>query len=126
MLLSKEDSTVNLISAWRAGAICVGEEWLESHVIISAQTIIRDWAVDTPGALQPSDLDPAVAMKPEIVLVGTGAQLILPDTNLMQLLGQRGIGVEIMDTPAACRTYNVLAHEQREVVAALFAPTRAG
>ncbi len=122
MLLSKEDSSVNLISAWRAGAVCVGQEWFESHVIISAQTIIRDWAVDTPSALQPTDLDPAVGMNPEIVLIGTGAKLILPDTNLMQLLGERGIGVEIMDTPAACRTYNVLAHEQREVVAALFTP----
>jgi len=40
----------------------------------------------------------------------------------MQLLGESGIGVEIMDTPAACRTYNVLAHEQREVVVALFMP----
>jgi len=122
MLLNKEDSSVNLINAWRAGAVCVGQEWLESHVIISAQTIIRDWPVDTPEALQLSDLDPAVAMQPEIVLVGTGARLILPDTNLMQLLGERGIGVEIMDTPAACRTYNVLAHEQRQVVAALFVP----
>jgi uncharacterized protein len=122
MLLSKEDSSVNLVNAWRAGAVCVGQEWLESHVIISAQTIIRDWPVDTPEALQLSDLDPAVAMQPEIVLVGTGARLVLPDTNLMQLLGARGIGVEIMDTPAACRTYNVLAHEQRQVVAALFKP----
>lgn len=122
MLLSKEDSSVNLISAWRAGAICVGQEWLESHAIISAETIIRDWAVDTPNALQASDLDPAIDMQPEIVLVGTGAQLILPDTRLMQVLGERGIGLEIMDTPAACRTYNVLAHEQRQVVAALFTP----
>lgn len=122
MLLSKEDSRVNLISAWRAGAVCVGEEWLQSHVIISAQTIIRDWAVDTPDSLELSDLDPAVAMAPEIVLIGTGASLVMPGTNLMQLLGARGIGLEIMDTPAACRTYNVLAHERRQVVAALFTP----
>ena len=122
MLFSKEDSSVNLISAWKAGAVCVGQEWLESHAIISAQTIIREWAVDTPQTLQLSDLDPAVALEPEIVLVGTGAQLVLPDANLMHLLGARGIGVEIMDTPAACRTYNVLAHEQRKVVAALFTP----
>ncbi len=124
MLLSKEDSRVNLVSAWKAGAVCIGEEWLQSHVIISAQTIIRDWAVDTPESLELPDLDPAMAMTPEIVLVGTGARLILPNTNLMQQLGARGIGLEIMDTPAACRTYNVLAHEQRNVVAALFTPDR--
>jgi len=124
MLLNKEDSSVHLVGAWRAGAVRVGEEWLESHVIISAQTIIRDWAVDSPVALQLSDLEPAISMEPEIVLLGTGAQLILPDVNLMQLLGARGIGVEIMDTPAACRTYNVLAHERRRVIAALFIPDR--
>ena len=122
MLLSKEDSSVNLVSAWRSGAVRVGEEWVENNLIISAQTIIRDWAVDTPAALQLSDLEPAISMQPEIVLLGTGAQLILPAENLMQLLGARGIGVEIMDTPAACRTYNVLAHERREVIAALFVP----
>ena len=122
MLLSKENSSVNLIAAWKKGAILVGEEWLLGHVIISPETIIRDWGVDTPAALAVDHLESAVAMRPEIILVGTGAQLVLPEENLMQLLGERGIGVEIMDTPAACRTYNVLAHEYRRVVAALFAP----
>ena len=122
MLLSKENSSVNLIAAWKKGAILVGEEWLLGHVIISPETIIRDWGVDTPAALAVDHLESAVAMRPEIILVGTGAQLVLPEENLMQLLGERGIGVEIMDTPAACRTYNVLAHEHRRVVAALFEP----
>ncbi len=122
MLLSKENSSVNLIAAWKKGGILVGEEWLLGHVIISPETIIRDWGVDTPAALAVDHLESAVALRPEIILVGTGAQLVLPEENLMRLLGERGIGVEIMDTPAACRTYNVLAHEYRRVVAALFAP----
>jgi len=122
MLLSKEDSSVNLIAAWKKGAILVGEDWLLGHVIISPETIIRDWGVDTPAALAVDHLESAIAMRPEIILVGTGAHLVLPEENLMQLLGERGIGVEIMDTPAACRTYNVLAHEYRRVIAALFEP----
>jgi uncharacterized protein len=122
MLLSKENSNVNVIAAWKQGAIRVGEEWLLGHVIISPEAIIRDWGVDSPGALAVEDLEPAIAMRPEIILVGTGGRLVLPELNLMQLLGERGIGVEIMDTPAACRTYNVLAHEYRRVVAALFEP----
>ena len=122
MLLSKENSSVHLIAAWKKGAVLVGEEWLLGHVIISPETIIRDWGVDTPAALAVGHLESAVAMRPEIILVGTGARLVLPEENLMQLLGERGIGVEIMDTPAACRTYNVLAHEHRRVVAALFEP----
>lgn len=122
MLLSRETTSVNLIAAWRNGAILVGEDWLHGHVIISPETIIRDWAVDTPTSLAVDELEPAVVLQPEILLVGTGARLELPEANLMQLLAERGIGLEIMDTPAACRTYNVLAHEHRRVVAALFRP----
>lgn len=122
MLLSKENSGVNVVGAWKKGAIRIAEEWLQGHIIISPETIIRNWAVDTPAALEVDHLESAIALRPEIILVGTGGRLVLPKANLMQLLGERGIGLEIMDTPAACRTYNVLAHEYRRVVAALFEP----
>jgi len=122
MLLSKENTSVNVVNAWRTGAILVGEDWLTGHVIISPETIIRGWDVDSPSSLAAEHLEAAAAMQPEIILVGTGARLVLPESNLMQIFGARGIGIEIMDTPAACRTYNVLAHEYRRVVAALFEP----
>ena len=122
MLLSRENTSVNLIAAWRDGAIRVGQDWLHDHTIISPETIIESWPVDTPAALGIADLEVAVDLRPDVLLVGTGARLVIPTSNLMELLGQRGIGLEIMDTPAACRTYNVLAHEHRRVVAALFRP----
>ena len=122
MLLSRETTSVNLITAWREGAIRVGADWLHEHTIISPETIIASWPVDTPAALDVVDLDVAVELRPDILLIGTGARLVMPESNLMGLLGARGIGLEIMDTPAACRTYNVLAHEHRRVVAALFRP----
>ena len=122
MLLSRENTSVNLIAAWRSGAIRVGENWLDDHTIISPETIIENWPVHTPVALGIADLEVAIDLRPEILLVGTGARLVIPESNLMELLGARGIGLEIMDTPAACRTYNVLAHEYRRVVAALFRP----
>ena len=122
MLLSKENTNVNVVNAWKAGAILVGEDWLTGHVIISPETIIRDWDVDSPSSLAAEHLEAAAAMQPEIILVGTGGRLVLPEANLMRIFGARGIGIEIMDTPAACRTYNVLAHEYRRVVAALFEP----
>ena len=56
------------------------------------------------------------------MLLGTGGAMLLPDVDLMALLAKRGIGLEIMSTAAACRTFNVLVHEQRRVVAALFNP----
>ena len=84
--------------------------------------IVRDWPVSDPEALQPDDLEPALATDPDIIILGTGEALRRPVADLMGLMAERGIGVEIMDTPAACRTYNVLLHEGRSVVAALFIP----
>lgn len=66
------------------------------------------------------DLAAALELEPEIILIGTGEDASLPDVELMSALAERGIGLEFMTTPAACRTYNVLVHEQRRVVVALF------
>jgi len=118
--LTLETSAANLISAWEPDAIRVGKNWLRGHLILSSQHIIRDWAVTAPEALQAHDLKPAIDLGPKIILLGTGNRMVLPDINLMTELASQGIGLEIMDTPAACRTYNVLIHEYRDVVAALF------
>lgn len=117
---SRETSEANLVIAWEPGAVRVGQEWIRSNLILSADDVLRDWAAADPEALQVADLEPAVALRPEIIIVGTGASLTLPKVDLMSALGAQGIGLEIMDTPAACRTYNVLIHERRAVVAALF------
>jgi uncharacterized protein len=118
--LTRETSEVNLIHAWEPDAVRVGEEWLRSHLIVSSERIIRDWTSARPESLNIQDLEPAIELKPEIILLGTGATLAAPDVELMAAVASYGIGLEIMDTPAACRTYNVLTHEDRQVVAALF------
>ena len=120
MKLTLEASAANLIRAWEPGAVRIGADWLRGHLIVSSQHIIRDWAVTAPEALQAHDLKPAVDLSPKIIILGTGDQMVLPDVHVMNELASQGIGLEIMDTPAACRTYNVLVHEHREVVAALF------
>ena len=100
----------------------IGEDWIRSHLIVSAEKIIRDWRPPPPEDLSPVDFEPALAPEPDIVILGTGETLLRPKLDLMALMAERGIGLEIMDTPAACRTYNVLLHEGRAVVAALFIP----
>lgn len=120
MKLTLETSAANLITAWEPGAVRVGEDWLRGHLILSSQHIIRDWAVTAPEALKAHDLKPAIDLGPEIILLGTGDRMVVPDVELMAELASLGVGLEIMDTPAACRTYNVLIHEFRDVVAALF------
>ncbi len=118
--LTRDVSTANLIRAWESGRVRVADRWLEGHVIVAPDRIIETWDVESPATLGAADLAPAVELAPEIILLGTGNQVTLPDLDLMAALAERAIGLEIMSTPAACRTFNVLVNEQRRVVAALF------
>ncbi|HEY8521255.1 MAG TPA: Mth938-like domain-containing protein [Gammaproteobacteria bacterium] len=119
MQLTRDTSDANVIHAWERGRVRVGETWIEGPLIVAADRIIA-WDVAGPHALAAADLAPAIELEPEVILVGTGAELLLPDVGLMAELAAQGIGLEIMSTPAACRTYNVLVNERRRVVAALF------
>lgn len=120
MQLTRESSAANLIRAWEAGRILIGERWVRGNFIVSAEKILDDWSAADPVALSLDDLATAIDLRPEIILIGTGSVMVLPDVDLMAALAERAIGLEVMTTPAACRTYNVLVHEQRRVVAALF------
>ncbi len=78
-----------------------------------------DWAVASTEFLTIEQLEDALAMKPGILLLGTGEVQTFPDPELMAAVMGLGIGLEVMNTAAACRTYNILASENRPVVAAL-------
>ena len=121
MQVTRETTQANVIRAWEPGRVRIGERWLAGHVIVSAERVIEAWNVSKPTDLSLADLQPAIDLSPTIVLLGTGDG-VLPDIELMDVLAGRSIGLEIMSTPAACRTYNVLVHEHRRVVAALFNP----
>ncbi|MDC3267161.1 MTH938/NDUFAF3 family protein [Gammaproteobacteria bacterium] len=108
------------MSAWEKGCVQVGEQWIHSHLIISAQNLLIDWNVSDPNSLTLADLELAISFEPELIILGTGNSVCIPNLDLMAEAANQGIGLEIMDTPAACRTYNVLVHENRAVVAALF------
>jgi uncharacterized protein len=120
MLLTRETTPAHLIRAYEPGRVRVLEQWVAGHVIVAPDRLIENWRVESPAALRVEDLREALDLAPEIVLLGTGADVLLPDVDLMAALAERGVGLEIMSTPAACRTFNVLVHEQRRVVAALF------
>jgi uncharacterized protein len=120
--LSRDTSAAYLIRAYEPGRIRIAERWLTGHVIVAPDRLIEDWRVEAPAGIALEHLEPALALQPEIVLLGTGAALDWPDADLMAALAARAVGLEIMSTPAACRTFNVLVHEQRRVVAALLNP----
>lgn len=120
MQLSKERSDTNLILAWEPGRLKIGAEWFSGHVIVTADRVVPDWTTSQPDALGIDQLQAAMAANPEILLLGTGPNALLPNVRLIASLAEMGIGLEFMDTPAACRTFNVLVGEGRRVVAALF------
>jgi uncharacterized protein len=77
------------------------------------------WAVGGFATLVAADFSFIAELKPEIVILGTGAKQRFPGPELGRALAASGAGVEVMDTRAACRTYNILASEGRKVVAAI-------
>jgi uncharacterized protein len=123
MQLTRDSNALHYIRAWEPGRVRVADRWVTGNVIVGAEKIIEGWTTIAPSALTLPDLAPALELSPTIVLLGTGPASLLPDVGLMAELGARSIGLEIMTTPAACRTFNVLLQEQRRVVAALFNPS---
>lgn len=110
----------NLVRAYAPGEIRIGEQVLHRSCLVRADRLVTDWRPQTLAELTLQDLDAVIELEPEIVVLGSGARQKFPDTQLLAKLLSRGIGCEVMDTGAACRTYNVLASEDRRVVAALF------
>lgn len=119
MQLTRESSEANVIRAVETGRVLIGERWHQGNLIVSADRIVASWQTRDSGNLMLADFGPVLELEPEIVLLGTGTDRPLPDVALMQSFAARAIGLEIMNIPAACRTFNVLVHEDRRVVAAL-------
>jgi uncharacterized protein len=122
MQLSRDSTARHFIRAYEPGRVRVADRWITGNVIVGPDRIIEPWNAASAGTLTFAELAPALELDPTIVLVGTGTERTLPDVELMAALAARSVGLELMSTPAACRTFNVLLQEQRRVVAALFNP----
>jgi uncharacterized protein len=94
-------------------------EVLTASFVITPQRLLRDWPPQTYADLAAEHFDRLLELGPEVVLLGTGTTFRYPAPALLAPLTGRGIGIEVMDTGAACRTFNVLVAEGRQVVAAL-------
>jgi uncharacterized protein len=102
--------------------IQIVDDWYAGPLIISRRQLISEWAVTGMGCISESTLAPVFELEPEVVLLGTGASQSFLPAELMAVFYRRGVGIEVMTTHAACRTFNVLALEERLVVAAVLPP----
>lgn|SRR5512135_914060 len=108
----------NMFTGYGPGYVAVNNVRHEKHIVVTADEIM-EWSIGNFEALNAEVFESLLALKPEIVLLGTGSALRFPDPALSRRLATGGIGLEVMDTRAACRTYNILIAEGRKVVAAI-------
>jgi uncharacterized protein len=107
-----------LFSGYGPGYVAVNAVRYERPVLVTPEAV-ADWAVKDFAALTPADFGFLEEARPEILILGTGATQRFPPAELARALSASGTGVEVMDTRAACRTYNILVAEGRKVLAAV-------
>ena len=108
----------NAFTGYGEGYVQVNGQRREASVLVTPEQVL-DWAPASFAELAEAHFARIVELRPEVVLLGTGARLRFPPAALTAPLARAGIGLEVMDVQAACRTYNILAAEDRVVVAAL-------
>ena len=101
------------------GYVAVNGRRYEQPLVVSADSVRTDWPATGFARLEPAHFDYFLELRPEVLLFGCGASQQFAHPALWQNLHRYGIGIEFMDTPAACRTYNILVAEGRKVVAAV-------
>jgi uncharacterized protein len=114
------DPRINLVRRYEPGVIVIGEQHITRPCIVTPQELLLDWSATSIGELSELDLQPLLARRADIVLLGAGEIQPLPGGALRAMFRAQGIGLECMSLGAACRTYNILASEARSVVAGLF------
>ena len=116
----------NVISRHDLGELWVGNTRFTHSLLVPWVGEVQVWAPRTPAELLPEHFEAVLALKPELVIFGSGSKLKFVSPALLRALIDQRIGVETMDTAAACRTYNVLVAEGRSAVAALLLDPLAG
>ena len=114
-------SGINLIRRYGADFIVIGEREIRSSCLVTANSI-EPWSHGSVAELRVEHLGALFALAPEVVVLSTGAKQLFPRAALRAEFATRGIGLEVMEVGAACRTYNVLVGEERRVLAAVLLP----
>ena len=118
-LHSDTHSGLNSISGYGTDYVEINQKPYHHAVLVSPSGAILAWPVANFAALNASDFSLVCAQKPELFILGTGTRQYFPKPELLKPLIDARIGFEIMDSQAACRTYNILMGEGRQVLAAI-------
>ncbi len=109
----------NIITAYGDAYVDINGQRHNNSLIVTPERVVDHWRGGGFDALSEADFADLAALGAEILLLGTGLRQRFPRPDLLKSLMEKRIGIEIMDTRAACRTYNILVGEDRVVAAAL-------
>jgi uncharacterized protein len=118
-LHADSNTPLNTVTAYGPDFIEVNRIRHSGPVLLMPERPVLPWSIDSIEALDEPALTALLELQPEVILLGTGARQHFLHPRLLRGLAARGIGVDPMDTRAACRTYNILMVEGRKVLAAL-------
>lgn len=107
------------IRSYQPGELKINKQVLTTSAIVTPVKLIENWQPQTCDELSAEHFTVLAELKPDVVIIGTGAEMVFLPADLYGALINQGIGVEFMDTRSACRTYNALSSENRDVAAAL-------
>jgi len=110
---------LNIFTAYGDGYVAINLQRYEANVIVLPDSIVAGWTSAKLETLTETEMAKLLGLGTEIILLGTGNRLRFPPGPLLRPFAPAGIGLEVMDLQAACRTYNILAAEGRKVAAAL-------
>lgn len=120
MKLHSEPKTQgNRITRYAAGSVTVNEETIFGPIVVLPQATIRSAIPASAPEVDEAFIERLGSSGVQIILLGTGGSLRWPPAEILRYCAERRIGLEVMDSPAACRTFNILAAEGRNVAAAL-------
>ncbi len=107
------------ITSYDVDTVSVNDDIYRQSLVMTADSILCPWPVSSLQHLNHENLAPIFESKPTVVLLGTGERQMFPDAKIFALFGEQGIGLEVMDNGALCRTFNILVAEDRDVTAAI-------
>lgn len=113
------DDSNYIITGYQPGCVLINHESYSQSLIICPDKLVTPWEVTHIDQLNKTTLTEVFDLKPEVVLLGTGEQLLLPNPKILALFSDYKIGLETMSTNAACRTYGILTSEGRRTAAAI-------
>jgi len=117
---TRDPAAANTVRKIERGSITVGDRTFTNSIGLLAESILESWPTLPFAELDELSLKPMLDHQPEMLIIGCGWEPVLPPRRLVFAMARAGIGVEVMNTPAACRTFNILISEDRRPGAILY------